>query len=482
MTPECRYETVIGLEVHVQLQTETKLFCACRNEYGAEPNTNVCEVCTGQPGVLPVLNERALELAVTAGLALGCEIAELTRFDRKSYFYPDLPKGYQISQFDQPVNGRGGIEIEGDDGRMRRIGITRAHLEEDAGKTIHPEGKSYSLVDLNRTGIPLLEIVSDPDLRSPAEAYRYLVALKRMLRFSRVSACDMEKGSLRCDANVSVRPAQTGTFGTRTEIKNLNSFRNVERALAHEIERQVSVLAAGGRIVQETRTWLEQEECTRSLRSKEESHDYRYFPDPDLVPIAIAKEWVDGLQAALPEMPAERLKRYVDDLGLTEKAATVLSSEPEISDFFERCVARDKAEPAELGKFITGPMLRLANDAGVPVGELSITPRRLVKLVLMVQTGELSGQAARKVLSAMAESGAGPSDVVKELGLAQLSDPTELASIIEKVIASSEKAVTEYRHGKKAALNSLIGMVMKTTKGKANPNLVKKLLQEQLDG
>ncbi|MFH0946940.1 MAG: Asp-tRNA(Asn)/Glu-tRNA(Gln) amidotransferase subunit GatB [Planctomycetota bacterium] len=482
MTSKRRYEAVIGLEVHVQLQTETKLFCACRNEYGAEPNTNVCEVCTGQPGVLPVLNERALELAVKAGLALGCEIADWTRFDRKSYFYPDLPKGYQISQFDRPINGRGGIEIEGDDGQPRRIAITRAHLEEDAGKTIHPEGKTFSLVDLNRTGIPLLEIVSDPELRSPAEAYRYLVALKRILRFAQVSTCDMEKGSLRCDANISVRPSHDENLGTRTEIKNLNSFRNVERALAYEIERQITVLAEGGQIVQETRTWLEQEERTHGLRSKEESRDYRYFPDPDLVAIPIAKEWVDKILDTLPEMPAGRLRRYVDELGLTQKAAAVLASEPETSDFFERCVARGKAQPAEVGKFISGPLLRLAKDTGVPVDQLSITPRNLVKLVRMVQNGELSGQAARKVLPAMAESGASPSDVVKELGLAQLSDPKELASIIEKVIASSEKGVTAYRHGKKAALNSLIGKVMKMTKGKANPNLVKKLLQEQLGG
>ena len=322
--------------------------------------------------------------------------------------------------------------------------------------------------------------MSDPDLRSPAEAHRYLVALKRILRFARVSACDMEKGSLRCDANVSVRPVKTEDFGTRTEIKNLNSFRNVERALSHEIERQISVLAEGGRIIQETRTWLEHDECTRSLRSKEESHDYRYFPDPDLLAIPIAKEWVDRIQDGLPEMPAQRQKRYAADLGLSEEAAAVLSSEPEISDFFESCVACEGAQPAEVGKFITGSLLRLANDTGVRVNQLSIAPPDLVQLVRMVREGELSGQAARKVLPVMVDSGAPPSAVVRNLGLAQLSDRDELSSIVAQVIASSEKAVAEYRQGKKTALNSLVGKVMKTTHGKANPNLVIKLLQEQL--
>ncbi len=475
------FDPVIGLEVHVQLATKTKLFCGCPNSYGAEPNTNVCQVCTAQPGVLPVLNAQALALAVRAGLALGCTIPPRTKFDRKNYFYPDLPKGYQISQFDRPLNQGGGVTIEGDDGKPRVIGLVRAHLEEDAGKNIHPDGVPFSLVDLNRSGIPLLEIVSAPDLRSPAEAHRYLDELKRILRYSRVSECDMEKGSLRCDANVSVRPRGQAKFNTKVEIKNLNSFRNVERALAYEIERQTAVYREGGTIRQETRGWRDADAKTEAMRSKEEAHDYRYFPDPDLPEFSIEPAWVESIRAELPEAPSARLARYVTKLGISEQSANVLVAERDTSDYFERCLALGARDAKDVANFVLSAVLAEANARGVGADQSAIAPQTLLAVVAMVADGRVSRQAAHKLLAEHAASGKAPDVLVKELGLEQVSDRGELDRIVADVIAGAPKAVAEYRAGKQNALNSLVGGVMKASKGKANPNLARELLLAKLD-
>ena len=476
-----RYESVIGLEVHVQLQTRTKLFCGCLNVYGADANTNVCVVCTGQPGALPVLNERALEYGVRAGLALGCEIATNSRFDRKNYFYPDLPKGYQISQFDRPVNGPGAIDLVGDDGRSMRIGIERAHLEEDAGKTMHPDGAEYSLVDLNRAGIPLLEIVSAPDMRSPAQARRYLEELKRRLRYARVSECDMEKGSLRCDANVSVRRVGDPVLGTRTEMKNLNSFRNVERALEYEIERQIAVVESGELVQQETRSFDDAEGVTAVLRSKEEAEDYRYFQDPDLPEIRLDPAIIDEIRNTLPEMPGARRRRYIDELALKPDTATVLIADRDPAEWFDECLAHaDGIEPQTVANMVTGVVLALANDRGGSVHELRLTPEQFVAVLRMVSGGALSHKAARKVLTEIDASGDEPDVVVERLGLAQVSDRDALSSSVDEVIAAQANVVEDYRGGNDNALNALLGGVMKATKGKANPQLARELLIEKL--
>lgn len=483
-----RYETVIGLEVHVQLATRTKLFCGCLNVYGADANTNVCSVCTGQPGALPVLNDRALELAVRGGLALGCAIAPITKFDRKNYFYPDLPKGYQISQLDRPVNGEGEVRFsngEGDEGEEsdeRRIRIVRAHLEEDAGKTMHPDGDPNSLVDLNRAGIPLLEIVSAPDLRTPAEAHRYLSELKRRLRYARVSECDMEKGSLRCDANISIRPVGAKELGTRTEVKNLNSFRHVERALEYEIERQIAVVQAGEVVVQETRSWREAEARTEPLRSKEEAEDYRYFPDPDLPEFELDEERVEAIRQSLPEMPDTKRTRYVDQLGLPAATADVLIADRDPAEWFDACVDELAAgqDAKGVANAITGVVLALANERGVSITELRLTPGQLVRIVGLVEDGSISNQAARKVVAEVDATGDAPTDVVQRLGLGQVSDRDTLGATVDEVVAAQEKVVQDYRGGNQNALNALVGSVMKATKGKANPQLARELLIERL--
>ncbi len=479
------YETVIGLEVHVQLATATKLFCGCANDFGAPPNTHICPVCTGQPGALPAPNSEAIRLAITAGLALHCEIAAIMQFDRKNYFYPDLPKGYQITQLGRPVNGAGSIEIESDDGAMRHIGIARAHLEEDAGKTQHPAGAAHSLVDFNRAGVPLLEIVSAPDLRSPQEAHRYLDEIKLRLRFARVSECDMEKGSLRCDANISLRPAGATRFGTRVEIKNLNSFRNVERALEHEAARQAAILDAGGAVEQETRSWQVDAERTTTLRKKEEAEDYRYFPDPDLPPIAVPQEFVASLRSSLPEMPDEKKVRYARSLSLPGATIDSLVQERDVAEYFDRCIEAmntgEKSDPRTIANLVLGTALALANERGVPLSQLSLSPRELAAVAAAIDARRLSSQAARtKLLPALVDSGRSAAQLMTELGLEQVSDASELDRFIEAAIASNAKAVAEFRAGKAAALNSLVGAVMKASQGRANPNLVREQLSKRL--
>ncbi|MGB9792148.1 MAG: Asp-tRNA(Asn)/Glu-tRNA(Gln) amidotransferase subunit GatB [Thermacetogeniaceae bacterium] len=473
------YEAVIGLEVHVELRTKTKAFCSCPNEFGKEPNTNVCPVCMGLPGVLPVVNEALLEYAIRAGLALNCEIASFSKFDRKNYYYPDLPKNYQISQYDLPLCRNGYLEIEVN-GVTRRIGITRVHMEEDAGKLLHGEGGAdYSLVDLNRAGVPLLEIVSEPDIRTPEEAKAYLEKLKAILSYIEVSDCKMEEGSLRCDANVSVRPAGTNILNPKTEIKNMNSFRAVQRALDAEIKRQCAILAAGGVVERETRAWDEEKGITVPMRTKEEASDYRYFPDPDLVPIVISPERIERIRSELPELPDSRARRFMSEYGLSAYDAGVLTSSRQLAEFFEAC-ARNYRDPKTVSNWLTGEFLRLVNARNVEIGDVKLTPQHVVEMLELIDNGTISGKIAKAVFEEMFDTGKRAEEIVKEKGLVQISDEEELGRIVDEVLAANPGVVADYRSGKEKALAFLVGQVMKATKGKANPQLVNKLLKERL--
>ena len=477
------YEPVIGLEVHVQLKTKSKLFCSCSTEFGAEGNKHTCPVCLGWPGSLPVLNEAALKLGIRVGLALNCKVAERLKFDRKNYFYPDLPKAYQISQFDMPVNGRGEllIETKATDGKMveRKIGITRAHLEEDAGKLLHEGITDGSLVDYNRGGIPLLEIVSEPDLRSPQEAYDYLTALKAILQYVEVSDCDMEKGSLRCDANVSVRPVGQEKFGTKVEIKNLNSFKMVQKAIQYEIERQTEACERGEAIVQETRLWNDAKGTTFSMRSKEEAHDYRYFPEPDLVPFTLSREIVEGIRKTLPELPLERAKRFIKGFGIPEYDAYVLVQEKKLAAYFESCV-REGASAKLASNWVQNELLALLNEKNIAIDECLVSPHGLAGLIQLVEKGTLSGKSAKEVLQEMAATGKTAELIVKEKGLTQVSDTGLIEKAVEKAIAANPTAVAEFKAGKQKALGALVGAVMKETGGKANPKVVNEILLKKL--
>jgi aspartyl-tRNA(Asn)/glutamyl-tRNA(Gln) amidotransferase subunit B len=485
-------ETVIGLEVHVQLATATKLFCRCEARFGAPPNALVCEVCTAQPGVLPVLNREAMLLGVRAGLALGCTIDPATKFDRKNYFYPDLPKGYQISQFDRPLCRDGRLDFDAPDGQggtaERSVSIVRAHLEEDSGKIIHPDGMDLSLVDLNRAGTPLLEIVSGPDLRSPEDASLYLQALRRTLRYAGVSECDMEKGSFRCDANVSLRPAGAETLGTRTETKNLNSFRFVVQALSAEVTRQRALLESGGRVVQQTMAFDPASGRTAPMRGKEEADDYRYFPEPDLpiyvVDDVLAPESVERLRATRPEGPVARRRRFEQVLGLSPRDAEALSAERDLADYFEAVLAAGdgRLPPGSVSSWVQTDLARLSNERKLPVADLAVTPARLAELVGLVHDGTLSVQAARTVISAMeAQPGRGAADVARSLDLVQVSDNDALARLVAEVLAAQTQLVERYRSGKTGVFNALLGAVMKASGGKANPNTVRELLTRTLD-
>ncbi|MFH1208550.1 MAG: Asp-tRNA(Asn)/Glu-tRNA(Gln) amidotransferase subunit GatB [Candidatus Omnitrophota bacterium] len=477
------YEPVIGLEVHVQLKTKSKLFCSCSTEFGAEGNQHTCPVCLGWPGSLPVLNEAALKLGIRVGLALNCKVAERLKFDRKNYFYPDLPKAYQISQFDMPMNGRGEllIETKAADGKMieRKIGITRAHLEEDAGKLLHEGIADGSLVDYNRGGIPLLEIVSEPDLGSPQEAYDYLTALKAILQYLEVSDCDMEKGSLRCDANVSVRPVSQEKFGTKVEIKNLNSFKMVQKAIQYEIERQTEALEGGETIVQETRLWNDAKGTTFSMRSKEEAHDYRYFPEPDLVPFTLARETVEEIRKTLPELPLERAKRFIREFGIPEYDAYVLVQEKKLAGYFESCV-REGAGAKPASNWIQTELLALLNAKNIAIEDCSVSPHALAGLIRLVEQGTLSGKTAKDVFQEMAATGKAAEAIVKEKGLTQVSDTGLIEKAVEKAIAANPTAVAEFKAGKEKALGALVGAVMKETGGKANPKVVNEILLKKI--
>ncbi len=473
-----RYETVIGLEVHVQLKSRTKIFCGCRAESGGDPNTRVCQICLGFPGVLPVLNRKVLELAVRAGLALNCEVSEFSKFDRKNYFYPDLPKAYQISQFDLPLNGPGYLDLQLEDGN-KRIGITRAHLEEDAGKLVHFENDGFSGVDYNRTGVPLLEIVSDPDFRSPLEASEYLKAIRAILRYIEVSDCDMEKGSFRCDANISLRPIGANELGVKVEIKNMNSFKGVERALAYEVERQREALDSGEPIIQETRLFNADSQKTFSMRSKEESHDYRYFPDPDLTPIVLDKQWIEEIRASLPELPGPRSERFQTQYGLPEYDAGVLTSEKMLADYFEFAAALTPRHKI-LSNWIMVELLGKLNEAGLEIGDSPISPLQLAGLLSLIEKGAISGKIGKQVFAEMFSTGKAPEVIVEEKGLLQISDAGELDQIVEEVISNNPGPVSDYRGGKKQALGFLVGQIMKATRGKANPGLVNQLLRDKL--
>jgi aspartyl-tRNA(Asn)/glutamyl-tRNA(Gln) amidotransferase subunit B len=472
------YETVIGLEVHVELATETKIFCSCPTEFGKDPNTHVCPVCLGFPGSLPVLNKRAVEFAVRAGLALNCEIPNFAKFDRKNYFYPDSPKAYQISQFDLPLAVNGYLEIEVD-GKKKRIGITRVHMEEDAGKLNHDELGNHSLTDYNRTGVPLIEIVSEPDLRSPEEAKAFLEKINSIILYTGVSDVKMEEGSLRCDANVSIMPTGNKEFGTRSEIKNMNSFRAVQRGLEYEVDRQTKLLDSGGRVVQETRRWDEAKGETYSMRSKEEANDYRYFPDPDLVPVMVDPTWVEKIRQSLPEMPDTRRKRYIADWGLPEYDADVLTVSKAMADFFESVVSQYHDVKA-VSNWLMGDISRSLNANGIEIHQSKLTPAHLIELLKLQDDGTISGKIAKTVFEEMFASGKMPSDIVKEKGLVQITDEGAIAAIVDEVIASNPKSVEDFKGGKEKAIGFLVGQVMKLSKGKANPDMANKLLREKL--
>lgn len=471
------YEAVIGLEVHAQLLTESKIFCGCSTQFGSEPNTQVCPVCLGMPGVLPVLNQKAVEYTIKTGLAMNCRIAPYSRFARKNYFYPDLPKGYQISQYELPLCEDGYLEIV-IDGEKRKIRIKRIHLEEDAGKNIHdPSG--YSFVDFNRTGVPLMEIVSEPDIKSPKEAVLYMKKLRTILRYLGVCDGNMEQGSLRCDANVSVKPVGSEEFGVKTEIKNINSFRFVERALEYEIKRQIRVLSEGGKIIQETRLWDSQAGITQSMRSKEEAHDYRYFPEPDLVPVVVSEEWINEIKKTMPELPDQKIERFIKDYALPEYDADILTSEKELAEWFEEAV-KESGKPKEVSNWIMVELLRLLNEEGKEIRDCTVKPSQLAELIELVSKGTINRNTAKDVFEEMYKTGKNASEIVKEKGLVQISDENVIIEAIREVIAKNTKEVERYRAGEEKLIGFFVGQVMKLTKGKANPKIVNELVVKLL--
>ncbi len=475
------YETVIGLEVHAQLSTESKIFCSCSTKFGAAPNTQVCPICLGMPGVLPVLNERAVEYAIKMGLATHCHITPRSIFARKNYFYPDLPKGYQISQYEEPLCENGYVEIEVN-GQAKKIGIIRIHLEEDAGKSVHAEewvAEDETLVDLNRCGVPLIEIVSAPDIRSPREAYLYLSALKQILEYLEISDCNMEEGSLRCDANVSIRPMGSKKFGTRTEVKNMNSFHALEKALEYEVERQKEILRRGGTIVQETLLWNARENRVVPMRSKEEAHDYRYFPEPDLVPLAIDQAWIDRIASSLPELPLARKQRFVQQYHIPAYDAEVLTSSKYLADFYEACVHL-YGDAKTVSNWVMGEVLRFLREKKLEIQQSILTPEQLTELLQLIDTGTISASIAKKIFDEMVESGQSPKVIVEKKGLVQVSDKDQLVEIVDQVIAAHPQEVQKYLDGKEGLLGFFVGQVMRASKGKANPKLVNEIVREKL--
>ncbi len=477
-----KWEPVIGLEVHAQLLTESKLFCGCSARFGAPANANTCPVCTGMPGVLPVLNKRAVEYAIRGALATGCKINPVSRWDRKNYFYPDLPKSYQISQFEKPYCEGGEVSVDVD-GETRHIRLTRIHMEEDAGKSIHEGNSEYSLVDLNRSSVPLLEIVSEPDLRSAVEAAAYMRKMRSILRYIGICDGNMNEGSMRCDANVSLRPRGSETLGTRAEIKNMNSFRSIERAVNYEICRQADILDAGGKIVQETRLWDADLGETRSMRSKEEAHDYRYFPEPDLLPLVIDDDLIEKVRARMPELPDARRERFVSQYGLSEADAGVLTSAKELADFFEQALAEHPNSKA-IANWVMGDIIRLANDAAVDsepdFSKIPCSPVQLAGLIRLIDDGTISGKIAKDVFGKMCGTTETAATIVEREGLVQESDEGKIGEVIDTLLAANPDKVAEYRAGKEKMLGFFVGQVMKETQGKANPGVVNKLLKEKL--
>ncbi|CAG7646069.1 Asp-tRNA(Asn)/Glu-tRNA(Gln) amidotransferase subunit GatB [Paenibacillus allorhizosphaerae] len=474
-----KYETVIGLEVHVELHTNSKIFCGCSTAFGAPPNTHTCPICLGHPGVLPVLNKQAVEYAMKAAMALNCQIATVSKFDRKNYFYPDSPKAYQISQYDQPVGEHGWIEIEVN-GETKRIGITRVHLEEDAGKLTHVDGGYASLVDFNRVGTPLIEIVSEPDLRSPEEARAYLEKLKAIMQYCDVSDVKMEEGSLRCDANISLRPYGQKEFGTKAELKNMNSFRGVQRGLEYEEWRQADVLDGGGTVVQETLRWDEAQGKTLTMRSKEQAHDYRYFPDPDLVSMHIDDNWKARVKASIPELPDARKSRYVNEYALPSYDAEVITSSIKVADFFEESLKYTKDAKA-VSNWIMGDLLGYLNANNLELSDVKVTGQGLGEMIGLMEKGTISSKIAKTVFKTMLETGKAPQTIVEEQGLVQISDEGAIKAVVDQIVANNPQSVADYKAGKEKAVGFLVGQVMKETKGKANPGLVNKLIIDRLN-
>ena len=473
------FEAVIGLEVHAQLSTSTKIFCGCSTKFGNPPNTNVCPICLGHPGTLPVLNKKVVEYAVMLGLATNCSINERSIIARKNYFYPDLPKGYQISQFEEPICEDGFIEIELENGSRKNIKIKRIHLEEDAGKLIHDQGDD-TLVDLNRCGTPLLEIVTEPDINSAQEAYSYLTNLKQILTYLEVCDGNMEEGSLRCDANISVRPKGQLELGTRTEVKNMNSFRNVERAIEFEINRQIELIEDGGKVTQQTLLWNADLNEAFPMRGKEESHDYRYFPDPDLVPVVVSSEWRSSLNNRLPELPKTRKERFVSEFNIPEYDAEILTSEKELANYFEETIKETKNYKSA-SNWIMGDVLKVIKDEKIPIAEIKLSAKNLGKLINLIDQNVISGKIAKEVFPEMFMSDSDPETIVKEKGLAQITDSLEIEKAVDEIIANNLKQVEEFKSGKEKVFGFFVGQVMRATKGKANPQIVNDILTKKLN-
>src|SRR5512139_1084845 len=474
------YEAVIGLEIHAQLLTDSKIFCGCSTRFGAPPNTHTCPVCLGMPGSLPVLNRKVLEFTIRLALATHCDIARYCQFARKNYFYPDLPKGYQISQYEFPLARNGWVEIEVD-GKSKRIGLTRIHMEEDAGKLVHDEVQPLSYVDFNRTGVPLVEIVSEPDLRSPEEASAYLRKLRDILRYLDICDGNMEEGSFRCDANVSLRPAGAQGLGVKTELKNMNSFRFVQRALEYEIKRQRAVLEQGGEIIQETRLWDSGKGVTSGMRGKEEAHDYRYFPDPDLVPMVVAEGWIDRVRRVLPELPDAKRARFVRDYDLPEYDAGVLTTSKDLASYFEAAVAR-YPHPKKVSNWIMAELMRELKQDDREIGQCPVGPAALADLLHLIDKGVISGKIAKTVFEEMYATGKAPGVLVEDKGLKQVSDQGAVARVVDEVLEDHSQEVKEYRAGKEKLFGFFVGQVMQRTQGKANPKRVNDLLRERLRG
>jgi aspartyl-tRNA(Asn)/glutamyl-tRNA(Gln) amidotransferase subunit B len=473
------FEPVIGLEVHAQLKTKTKIFCACSTSFGAPPNTHTCPVCLGMPGVLPVLNKKVVDYTLRMALATNCEIARASRFARKNYFYPDLPKGYQISQYELPIAEHGFIDIE-INGGLQRIGITRIHMEEDAGKLGHDPDRPVSMVDFNRTGVPLMEIVSEPDIRSAEAAGAYLRQLRTIVRYLGICDGNLEEGSFRCDANVSIRPQGEQKLGTRTELKNLNSFKHVEKAIVYEISRQKETLLEGGQIVQETRLWDPDNNKTTSMRGKEEAHDYRYFPDPDLLPLVIDSEWIQRIKESLPELPEQKKKRFMEQFDLPSYDAGLLASDRELADYFEACVRRFP-RPKPVSNWVMGSLLGLLNAQDKSIAESPVSPENLARLLALIEEGVISGKIAKTVFDDMARTGKPAKQIVAEKGLVQITDSGAIDDVVVKVISNNPKEVAAYKNGKTKLLGFFVGQVMRETGGKANPKLVNEILKKKLD-
>jgi aspartyl-tRNA(Asn)/glutamyl-tRNA(Gln) amidotransferase subunit B len=473
-----QFEPAIGLEVHAQLKTQTKIFCGCSTSFGAPPNTHTCPVCLGMPGVLPVLNKKVVEYTLRMAMATNCAITPESRFARKNYFYPDLPKGYQISQYELPIAEHGHVDIDVNGG-LRRIGITRIHMEEDAGKLIHDPDRPVSMVDFNRTGVPLMEIVSEPDIRQSEEAGAYLRQLRSLVRYLDICDGNLEEGSFRCDANVSIRPKGTQPLGTRTELKNLNSFKHVEKALEYEISRQKEVIMDGGQIVQETRLWDPDNNRSTSMRGKEEAHDYRYFPDPDLLPLVIDKGWVDTVKKSLPELPDAKKKRFMDQYKLPSYDAELLTSDRSLADYFEDCT-RHFAQPKKVSNWVMGSLLGLLNAQEKTIEESPVSAADLALLLELVEEGVISGKIAKTVFDQMAQTGKPARQIVEEKGLIQITDTGAIEDIVAQIVSRHPKEVEAYQNGKTKLLGFFVGQVMQATKGQANPKMVNEILKQKL--